>query len=139
MAAFITDQVLLGLGQFGIYTFLTDGLTVQLFDNNYTVTQDLTFGVLTQATFDGYAGVPLTSYLDAGVVAHVQSWKFNPVAVFTAGAGIVSTVLYGYMVYSATNGFYFMADNFPVPITFDTPGQTIVIPVSYSIQDKKTV
>lgn len=140
MPGFLADEGLAELLLNGLQNVLVfdANCIISLFDNAYTVDITVQMSNLNEASFDGYARFNETAFTDRGVIAHVQTSK-GDAATFTAGGAISSTTVYGYYVWDLFSGKLLWAENFPIPIVVDTPGQNVVVIPSITFQDKSTV
>lgn len=120
-------------------TVLTPGI-VGLFDNDPgTITVATVIADLTEATFDGYSAVALSSPVVLPPSSDIVAAKF-PACTFTAGASISTVDIYGYYVRANYGGgdVLLWAEKFVAPITLSIVGQSIIVIPIATLRDVST-
>lgn len=133
MAGIICDNGILVLNNLLGPAMVADGHAAGLYTNNHTPALGDAFAAYTEATFGGYAQVPLASPVSGGVTADIAKQTFAPVTFTATGSGLPVTV-YGYFIVRGTK--LIGAELFVVPITLSTAGQAIVVVPSLTYQDR---
>ncbi len=100
MAAVIPDT-----GLQGIVTALMVSLagnpncTLHLFQSNTICNDSTVLSDFTEATFQGYASIPLPAATDQGVtIGHVDVWYYAPVSFLSSGPANIPQTVYGYWI-----------------------------------------
>jgi hypothetical protein len=104
-----------------------EAVTLKLFQNNYTPIETSVAGSFTEATFTGYAAIPLTGS-SWSITTGAPSFASYAQQTFTSTAGSQSQTVYGYFVVGTSTGTILWAELFTDgPYTIVNNGDAIKV------------
>jgi len=99
--------------------------TLRLYSNNHTPADGDDVTDYTEATFPGYAGIPMTTWSAAALNASNKAEVAEAAQIFTAGVIITPEDIYGIFVTDDSSGDLIYAEENPAgPVTMSAFGQT---------------
>jgi hypothetical protein len=121
---------------FGVSGYTAEDYTLMLFSNNVTVSNTDTLGTYTEASFTGYARVPIarSTFGTPTVSGSVATMLSSVVPTFTCTGGGGQTV-YGWVLLGVTSGDIVAGQNFPAGRDITSGLSEIVAPFQIQLED----
>lgn len=110
-----------------ISTNLLDGLTIKLFQNDYTPVNTSVAGDFTVATFDGYSNQTLSGFSAAALNVDNKAQTVGDLVTWTKTAGATSNTIYGYYVVTGGGALVYAERNPAGGVLVNTTGQTFSV------------
>jgi hypothetical protein len=115
-----------------VATFLGANATLHLYQNNHTPLHGDTAAAYTEATFSGYAGIPLTSWGTPYLSADFHAWIDEVLRTWTCTASSPANTIYGYYVLGA-GGRLLWAELAATSVAINAAGQTYSVLPRFSL------
>lgn len=109
------------------------GVTLRLYQNNYTPVDGSVLADFTECDFDGYAAKTLTAFT-VPILVGGEAYIAEGPQIWTATGGVTPNDVYGYYVEDPVDGEVIWAARFTgAPIVVDGAGDVVVVTPTFTL------